>query len=219
MQGGWLAVRASLLWPTFPSPPRALGAGETLRAGSDTYLLLSVPGDRTHSSPSSLGGVDSNSRATLPSWQENRATVHCGSRGAGNRPPAEGWARAPVCLSSRLAAGILHEQGRLCWEVGGSRGGPGQGGRLRRQGAATEDGGDLLPKRRARPHRHNRDPSLFLQLLKQPRSFQTGVDLGWELAGSEAASPERGNLRRGHPGCQMDPGPRASHLISLSLRD
>lgn len=144
--GCWLAVRASLLWPTFPSPPGAPGARKTLRAGSDTYLLLSVPGDRTHSSPSSLGGVDSNSRAALPSWQENRATVHCGSRGAGNRPPAEGWARAPVCLSSRLAAGVLHEQGRLCWEVGGSRGGPGQGGRLRRQGAATEDGGTSSPR-------------------------------------------------------------------------
>lgn len=45
--GGWLAVRASRVRPTFPSPPGALGARRHSRAGSGTDLLLGAPGDQS----------------------------------------------------------------------------------------------------------------------------------------------------------------------------
>lgn len=51
------------------------------------------------------------------------------------------------------------------------------------------------------------EPSLFLQLLKQPWAFQTGVVLGWELEVSEAACPSGGGAERllgGHLGCQSN---------------
>lgn len=139
--------------------------------------------------------------------------------GGGEPPASRGLGQSASLFILQAGSRRLARAGETVLGGGRLQGRPGAGGQAEASGCCHRGWGDLLPKRRARPHRHSRDPSLFLQLLKQPRSFQTGVDLGWELAGSEAASPERGNLRRGHPGCQVDPGPRASHLISLSLRD
>lgn len=74
---------------------------------------------RAESSPFSLGGVDSNSRAELPSWQESRATVHCGSRGRGaasrrRAGPERQFVYPEIERGpSRLAASTLHEEGRL----------------------------------------------------------------------------------------------------------
>lgn len=81
-------------------PSRSLGSLGDIPGLALTRICCSVrQAIRADSSPFSLGGVDSNSRDELPSWQENRATVHCGLRwGWGCSKLAEGWAEATVCL-------------------------------------------------------------------------------------------------------------------------
>lgn len=84
--------------PTFPSPGEPWELGTHSRAGSARICCSVCQAIRTHSSPSSLGGVDSNSRAELPSWQENRATVHCGWRGGGEQPAGGGLGQTASLL-------------------------------------------------------------------------------------------------------------------------
>lgn len=94
-----LACSQSLLVrPTFPSPGEPWELGTHSRAGSARICCSVCQAIRTHSSPSSLGGVDSNSRAELPSWQENRATVRCGRRRGGEQPAGGGLGQTASLL-------------------------------------------------------------------------------------------------------------------------
>lgn len=107
--------------------------GRYSRAGSDTNSLLGAPGDQRELSslfPSEvLIAIESRDELPTCAEQSGRAAVHCGRRGR-EREPAEGWARARVCLSlrsrgsrPRLAASALHEEGETEEEGGGPRGG------------------------------------------------------------------------------------------------
>lgn len=144
---------------------------------------------------------------------ERLCTADGGGRGAASRRRA-GPDRQFVDPSS-LAAGILPEEGRLCGKVGGSRGDPGRWCGVRHLGGLPWPvvGTPPAPHPPGMPGLIGRiEPSLFLQLLKQPWTFQTGVVLGWELAVSEAASPSGGGAERilgGHLGYQSN-GPGTS---------
>lgn len=109
--------------------------------------MLSAQAIRADSSRFSLGGVDSNSRDELPSWQENREQQSdCALRiEAGGEQQASrglGLSSSLFILRSEIqsvppvwAASMLHKEGRQCGqvmspgeaEVGD---GPGEGGEV-----------------------------------------------------------------------------------------
>lgn len=192
------------LWPGPDTPLEAglqsgpLGSGPPFLPHREPWELGDIPGlapariccsvrqaIRAHSSASSLRGVDSNSRAALPSWQENGASVHCGVRGAGSGQAAEGWAGGPVCGSPVWPPAPRAGRGACAGRPGA--GVPGEAsGRLPQPVAGTS----RAAKRHARPHGHER--AIFVPALRErPRRFQTAGGLGWP----ECSRDEREHLR------------------------